>query len=192
VTGKPTVCIHSFAMPFQLWAGLMRDGAHVVTPNTRHVPPQCIDPKMKYRSRLHYYLADQEARLVDPQAIALLLDLDGNLTETGGANVLLVRGGTVYSPTTRNILEGVSRDTVIRLCARLQIPFVEKDLQVHDLVNADEALLTTSPYCVAPVTRANGLPIGTGQPGPVFRRLLTTWSEEVGLDILQQIASYQP
>jgi branched-chain amino acid aminotransferase len=184
---SPTVCVHTFPMPFELWAAKMRDGAHLVTPSIRHVPPQCYDPKMKYRSRMHYYLADQEARLVDPDASALLLDLSGNVTETGGANFLIVRGGTIESPTTVNTLPGISRQMVIELAGKLGIPFVERDLQVFDVVNADEALTTSTPYCLMPVTRINGLPIGDGRPGPMFRRLLAAWSEAVGLDIERQI-----
>src|SRR4051794_9643823 len=52
----PTVCAHTFPMPFELWAAKMRAGQHLVTPAIRHVPPQCFDPKMKYRSRMHYFL----------------------------------------------------------------------------------------------------------------------------------------
>ena len=72
---KPTVCVHTFPLPFELWAGKVLSGIHLVTPSIRHVPPQCYDPKMKCRSRMHYYLADRQARLVDRDAAALLLDL---------------------------------------------------------------------------------------------------------------------
>jgi branched-chain amino acid aminotransferase len=185
----PTVCAHTFPLPFELWAAKMQHGVHVVTPATRHVPPQCFDPKMKYRSRMHYYLADHEARLVDPDAVALLLDLDGNVTETSGANFLLVDRGTIVSPTLTNILPGISRQTVIELAGRLAIPFVERDIQVHSVMNADEAFLSTTPYCLMPVTKINGVPIGDGQPGPVYRRLLAAWSEMVGVDIAGQFAA---
>jgi branched-subunit amino acid aminotransferase/4-amino-4-deoxychorismate lyase len=141
---------------------------------------------MKYRSRMHYYLADQEARLVAPDAIALLLDLDGNITETSGANFLIVQQGEIVSPTRRNILPGISRQTVIELAAKLGIPFAERDLQVHDVMNADEALLTSTPFCVLPVAKINGCPIADGTPGPMFRRLMEAWSSEVGLDIMGQ------
>ena len=187
VRQEPTVCMHTFPMPFHLWAGKMRDGAHVVTPSIRHVPPQCFDPKMKYRSRMHYYLAEQEAHLVDADAMPLLLDLQGNVTETSGSNFLIVEGGTLVSPTLTNILPGISRQAVIELAGELGIPFVERDFQVFNVINADEALSVTTPYCVMPVTRINGLPIGDGKPGPVFRRLIDAWSEKVGLDILGQI-----
>jgi branched-chain amino acid aminotransferase len=185
----PTVCIHTFPLPFNLWSQRMKEGAHVVTPSIRHVPPQCFDPKMKYRSRMHYYLADQEARLVAPDAIALLLDLDGNMTETSGANFLVVQRDTIVSPGPRNILPGISRQTVIEMAARLDIPYAERDLQVHDVMNADEGLLTSTPFCVMPVTKINGSSIADGKPGPIFRRLIDAWSELVGLDILGQFQS---
>jgi branched-chain amino acid aminotransferase len=183
----PTVCAHTFPMPFELWAEKMQTGAHVVTPSIRHVPPQCYDPKMKYRSRMHYYLADKEAQLVAPDAIALLLDLNGNVTETSGANFLMVEGGTIVSPTLVNTLPGISRATVMELAAKLGIPFVERDIQVHSVINADEAFLASTPYCLMPVTKINGVAIGDGKPGPIYRKLLTAWSEEVGLDIAAQI-----
>ncbi|REJ83264.1 MAG: branched-chain amino acid aminotransferase [Planctomycetota bacterium] len=184
---RPTFCAHTFPMPWELWAKKMEHGVHVVTPSIRHVPPQCYDPKIKYRSRMHYYLADQEAHAVDPDAAALLLDLEGNVTETGGANFLIVEQGAIVSPTTRNTLPGVSKQTVSELAADLGIPFVERDFQVYNVMNADEAFLATTPVCVMPVTRINGSDIGDGKPGPVVARLQAAWSERVGLDITRQI-----
>jgi len=188
----PTVCVHTFPMPFYVWADYFRAGAHCWTPSIRHVPPQCIDPKMKYRSRMHYFLADGETHAADPKAVTLLLDLDGNITETGGANFLIAKDGAVLSPTTRNILPGVSRQVVIEMCADLGIPFTERDLQVHDAVNADEAFLSTTPYCLAPVTKLNGIPIGAGIPGPMFKRLIERWSLLVEMDIVAQIMNSKP
>lgn len=188
----PTVCIHTFPLPFELWSGKMQQGMHLVTPSIRHVPPQCYDPKMKYRSRMHYFLADQQARNVDPDAAALLLDLNGNVTETSGANFLLVDKGRICSPTLTNTLPGVSRDTVIELAAQLGIPFVEKDLQLFDVVNADEAFLASTPYCLMPVTKINKKSIGEGQPGPVFKRIIAAWSELVGLDVERQVLAGRP
>ncbi len=96
------------------------------------------------------------------------------------------------SPSPSSILRGVSLETVADICGELGIPFVERDFQVYDVVNADEAFLVTTPYCMAPATRINGLDIGTGKPGPVFERIIGAWSERVGLDIVEQITSYTP
>ncbi|MBB75105.1 MAG: branched-chain amino acid aminotransferase [Planctomycetaceae bacterium] len=186
---QPTVCVHTFPIPFHYFAEKLRHGAHVVTPTVRHIPAQCIDPKMKCRSRMHYFLAERQARLVDPDALCLMLDLDGNVTETSGSNFLIVERGTIVSPPRHLILPGISRATVVDLAAQLKIPFEERLIRLHDVANADEALSTTTPYCLCPVTRINGMPIGNGKPGQVFHRLSDAWSEHVGVDIVRQIVS---
>jgi len=186
---QPTVCIHSFPLPFDAWSHLITEGAHVVTPSIRHIPPQCVDPKMKNRSRLHWFIAEQQSQNVDPKAISLLLDLEGNITECAGSNFLIARDHTIYSPTSRNILGGVSMATVRELAEGLGWKWVEKDLQVYDVVNADEAWLTTTPYCAAPCTRINNTLIGGGKPGPMYQQLMNAWSERVGMDIVAQITA---
>ena len=184
---SPTVCIHTFPLPFQRWANSMRHGARLVIPAIRHVPRACLDPAIKCRSRMHWHLANLEARAVEPEATALLLDLEGHITETSAANFLMVQDGTLVSPTTANILPGFSRAQVIELAAKMNIPFTERNLTPAEVLIADEALLTSTPTCILPVATINGNNIGGGQPGPIFRRLLAAWSEMVGLDIGQQI-----
>lgn len=183
----PTICIHSFPLRFGMWRHLFVEGAHVVTPSIRHIPPQCIDPKMKNRSRLHWLLADRQSQALDPRAITLLLDLDGNVTECAGANFVIVRGRTIITPTTRNILWGISLQTVKELAPALGMEFLEKDFQPYDVVNADEAWLTTTPYCIAPCTKINNTPIGDGKPGPLFKKMIGAWSKLVGMDIEAQV-----
>lgn len=189
---QATLCIHSFPLSFERWQTFFDVGAHVVTPTVRHVPPQCLEPKVKHRSRLHWWIAQQETKLVDPQATPLLLDLEGNITETVSSNFLIVQDETVISPTPRNILRGISLLTVAELCSELAIAYIERDFQIYEVINADEALLTTTPYCLAPATRINGIPIGKGTPGPMFHRLMQAWNQRVGLDILQQIQLGNP
>jgi branched-subunit amino acid aminotransferase/4-amino-4-deoxychorismate lyase len=184
---RPTVCVHTFPLPFALWAKKMRDGAHLITPSIRHVPPECLDQNIKCRSRMTYYLADKEAQQIDPEASALLLDLDGSITETSTANVLIVMDGVIVTPSRTRVLPGISLAFVHELAAKLKIPFQERELQVADATQADEAFLSSTPYCLMPVTRLNNRRIADGQPGPIYRRLLDAWSLEVGLDIERQI-----
>ncbi len=117
----------------------------------------------------------------------MLLDLDGNVTECAGSNFLIVKGRTIVSPTTRNILWGVSLQTVKELATDIGMEFVAQDFQPYDVVNADEAWLTATPYCLAPCTTINNIPIGSGRPGPGFQRMLLAWSQRVGLDIEAQV-----
>ncbi len=157
----PTICLHTFRLPLARWAPAMSAGARLVTPNVRQVPPECLPASVKYRSRLHYYLADQEARKIDAQATALLLDLAGNITETGAANFLFVERGAIISPTLRNTLPGISRQTIIELAAEVGIDFREEDSTPERVLSADEALLTSTPYCLLPVSHLNGMTIGS-------------------------------
>lgn len=187
---RPTVCIHTFPLPFSMWAEKLEAGQQLVTPNIRHVPPQCYDPAIKNRSRLHYYLADLEARRVVPGATALLLDMDDHVTETIAANFIMVRDRTLISPEIKNILPGISRKTVFELASDLGLQTVEQDITVEEVIEADEAFTTSTSYCMMPVTHINNAPIGKGKPGPVYRTLIDAWSKQVGVNITTQITSH--
>jgi len=159
-------------------------GRHVVTPFSRHMHPLTMDPKIKYRSRLHFSIADAEAQLVDPEAIPLLLDHAGNLAEGTGWNFFVVRDGKLHTPTERNILAGVSRQTTIELAREMGITVLERDLQPFDAQNADEAFLTATSICMMPVTRFNGQEIADGRPGPLTGKLLERWKQFLEFDFV--------
>ncbi|MDA0835369.1 MAG: aminotransferase class IV [Planctomycetota bacterium] len=184
---QPTLGVHTFPLPFEMWAEKFSTGQHLITPSVRHIPAVSIDPKLKQRSRMHWYLADQQARLGDPKAAALVLDQQGNVTETSTANFFLVSQGTVYSPRPDHILGGVSQMIVVELLEKLGIPYRTADMQTYDVFNADEAFTSSTPYCLLPVTKFNGRPLGEGTIGPIYRRLITAWSEKVGFDIVEQM-----
>src|SRR5581483_11644341 len=186
--GPATFIMHTFPLPAARYRKLLTDGAALVVPNVRQVPAQCIDPRAKQRSRLHWWLADREARGIEPGAMALLQDLDGNLCETAAANFLLVHKRQVVSPPQHTILPGVSLGVLQELCGTLGISFCEKPLRLCDCFAAEEALLTSTPYCLAPVSRIQGHQLPC--PGPTFRRLRDAWNDAVGLDIHGQILQY--
>jgi branched-subunit amino acid aminotransferase/4-amino-4-deoxychorismate lyase len=188
--GPATFGIHTFPLPFARYRSLVERGAGLVVPNVRHLPATSIDPRIKMRSRMHWWLADRQARRLEPGAAALLLDADNHVTETAGANLLVVRGGKILSPPKGSILEGISRQVVVELCGKLGISFGEEPLSVHDVETAEEALLASTPYCLVGVSRCNGKPMPF--PGKVLARLLEAWSADVGLDIQAQILARTP
>lgn len=183
----PTICLHTYPLPFARWAGHYETGVSLVTTPIEQTPAECWPPALKCRSRIHYYLADQAAARIESGSRALLLDREGFVSETATANVLAVpRGEGVVSPPRSKILPGITLDVVRELCDELRISFAERDLTVDDLAGADEILLTSTPSCVLPATRFNGRPIGRGEPGPVFKRLLEAFGRMAGLDIAAQ------
>jgi branched-chain amino acid aminotransferase len=182
---RPTFAMHTFPLPYPRYRRFFEEGVKLVTPSTRHVPAGCIDPRIKHRSRLHWWLAEQEVHLGNPHATALLLDRDGHVTETAAANFLLVRGGVVVTPPRHSVLEGVSLRVVEELCAGLGVRFEERPLTVHDCFTADEAMICSTTFCLAGVSRINEAMLHW--PGPLFQRLLGEWGRQLGLDIRAQI-----
>ena len=186
VIGPVTFVMHTLLVPYARYGGFFQQGVSLATPPTTQVPPSCISPQIKHRSRLHYFIANEQARRLEPGALALLVDGEGNITETSIANFLLVRDGTVISPPASTILDGISLAVVRELCAELGIPFTERTLKISDCREEDEAMLTGTAFCLAGVRRINGLPLRW--PGPVFEKLLAAWSARVGVDIRAQFA----
>lgn len=182
---QPTFGMHTFPLPFARYRPWIEHGIALATPSVRAIPAICVDPHIKQRSRMHWWLAEQEVRRTHPGAQALLLDLDGNVTETASANFLLVRDGTLISPPRNSILDGVSLGVVRELAARLGIPMAHRPISLEECHAADEALLTCTTYCIAGVRQINER--ARAWPGPMLRLLLAAWNAEVGLDIRQQI-----
>lgn len=184
---QPTVCLHTYSLAFRNWARKYETGQALVTTDIEQVSPRCWPPGLKCRSRMHYYLADRQAARVDPEARAVLLDHEGWVTEASTANLLLFNAAEgLISPPREVVLQGISLAVVGQLAQRLGIPLVHRNFRPEEIAEADEVLLSSTPFCLLPVTRFNVRPIASGQPGPVFQRLLSAWSETVGLDIAAQ------
>jgi len=184
--GAATVMIFTQFMDLKPWARFYTEGCHGVTPVSRMVPSQSLDPRIKNRSRLAYTLAEMEAKQVDPAAQSVILDLNGHVAENKGGNIFCVTKGVLRTPSTVNCLAGVSRATALDLARQLGIPTEETSLLPYDLATADEMFFTSTPYCIMPSTKFNNLTVGDGKVGPITKRLLEAWSELVGVDIVAQ------
>ncbi len=187
----PTVGLHTYRLPFRLWAAKYAKGQPLVTPAIEQVSPRCWPPQLKCRSRMHYYLADREAAALDPEARALLLTSEGWVAEASTANIIVVFGTKrlVFPPRTRT-LPGISLAVTVELARRVGLATIEADLNLGDLYGASEILLTSTPYCLLWVCRLNSRVVGDGKPGPIFQKLLTEWNRLVGLDIVEQARQF--
>jgi branched-chain amino acid aminotransferase len=196
VEEQPTFGMHTFPLPFARYRPWIEQGIKLATPSVRQVPRTSVNPHIKQRSRMHWWLAEQEVKHPSPptplpqgergaNAQALLLDLHGNITETASSNFLLVKNNSIVSPCPESILDGISLNVVMELCERLRIPFAQRNILLDEGYAADELLLTCTSYCLAGVVQLNGKEIPW--PGPMLHRLLEAWNEEVGVDIHGQI-----
>ncbi|GIR47362.1 MAG: branched chain amino acid aminotransferase [Alphaproteobacteria bacterium] len=177
---KPTVMIYTQPMNLVLWAPFYTKGCHAVTPPTRMVPSQSLDARIKNRSRLFYTLAEIEAKLVDPDAQSVILDIHGNVAENKGGNIFMIKDGKLITPTTANCLEGLTRNSTMEIARSLDIEVIEAVIQSYDLATSDEMFITSTPYSIMPATKFNGMPIADGNVGPVTKKLIQGWSDRVG------------
>ena len=183
---KPTVCIWVYPLDIMRYTRLLLDGIHLVVSKTRSFSADQIDPKVKHYSRLSSALADREAQDVDPDARAVLLDMEGNVSEGTGFNIFVVTDGVIRTPTERSILQGISRMVALELAEQLNVPVRQEKIQPYDLYNADEAFITSTPWGVMPVRQADGRKVGEDIPGLITTQLQAAWNEMVGMDIVDQ------
>jgi branched-chain amino acid aminotransferase len=188
---QPTVCVHGGPIPFAAWAHKFESGVEVCITDIRQIPGTCWPPELKCRSRMHYYLADQEAARRCPGARALLLDQRGFIGEASTANVIaFYKDRGLVTPRLDGVLPGISQQFLFELANDLGIDHHEADILPAELAAADELLLTSTSICLQPVVQQDGKSITTGKPGPVYRQLLTAWSEKVGVDVAAQAKQF--
>ncbi|MBN2580789.1 MAG: aminotransferase class IV [Pirellulales bacterium] len=186
-TARPTVCLHTNPLLFAQWAKKYETGEALAVTPVEQVPPTCWPTELKCRSRMHYFLADRHAARQEPGARALLLDREGWVLEASTANVVIYRKNEgLLSPPLGKILHGISLAETFSIAAELKIECTERNFSPEEVAAADEVLLTSTPFCLLPVTRLDGRPIADGRPGPVYRRLLQEWNRRTGVDLVRQ------
>jgi branched-chain amino acid aminotransferase len=190
---EPTIIIADFPLKWTVaaMASIYKSGINAVTPSQRSVPASLIDPKIKNRSRLFYQMANIEVSQVKGKSNrAVLMDTDGFITEGTGDNFFIVKDGVIITPEGRNILRGISRQYIFELAKELGMSCMEKNIEPYDVYDADEAFMTATPYCMLPVTSMNSIKIGSGKVGEVYTKLIQQWSNNVGVNIEEQIKEY--
>ncbi|MBV5309107.1 branched-chain amino acid transaminase [Chromatium okenii] len=157
----------------------MRNGIRIrVSSFTRHHVNITMCRAKANGNYMNSMLALQEA-LRDGYDEALLLDASGYVMEGSGENVFIVRDGILYTPDLTSALDGITRRTVINLCAELGLPVVEKRITRDEVYIADEAFFTGTAAEVTPIREVDGRAIGSGTRGPITERLQTLYFDQV-------------
>ncbi len=162
-------------------------GVRVVTSSVRRDPDHPL-AGVKTTSRADHVYARLEAERAGADD-ALLLTIDGRLAEATTANVVLIAGGRLVTPTLgAGILAGTTRAWLLRASAvrRLGLVAVEADCWPTDLAAADEAFLCSSVAGIVPLVEVDGRPIGTGRPGE--RTLALRAAREAWIDTVARRA----
>ena len=152
-------------------------GLTLVTSSVRRSPPDCLDPRIHHNNLLPSILAKIEANAAGADD-ALMLDRDGFVAETNGTHVFVVRRGEVLTSHTDACPEGVTRQTVLDLCAAHGVPHRVARLSLVDAYRADEMFCSGTMGELAGIVRLDGRTIGDGAVGPVTERLSALYARE--------------
>ena len=132
--------------------------------------PMSQDPKLNSHSKLNCILACIAAEKAGADE-GLMLDVNGFVNTTNACNFFIVRGGEVWTSTGDYCMNGITRQKVIDLCRANDIPVHERNYSLVDTYGADEAFLTGTFGAQTPVGDIDGRQIGTGEMGPVTKRI---------------------
>jgi branched-chain amino acid aminotransferase len=175
VSGPTVVMV---VKPYEpLPAAYYTEGIDVIISSVRRNHPQALDPGIKSCNLINNIMAVQEAQAkgaLEP----IMLNHDGDVAEGAGSNLFTVQAGALLTPPLDSgILPGVTRAVVLEVARGLDIATREDTLRVADLLQAEEAFITSTLKEALPIRAIDGRPVGSGRPGPVTLRLLQAYRE---------------
>lgn len=174
---------HWLPIPWGRLANWYQSGTTLVRVHYAAGAGECWPSNIKTRSRLNYFLAEQDAQKRFPHGLALLCTSRGMIADTGVANLLMVdRQGNIISPRREDIVQGTSLDRVGEMIESLGRSIQFRDVLYEELYDAAEVLLVGNTGCLWHASHLQRRQIADGQPGPLCVSLQKLWCESIGFD----------
>lgn len=156
-------------------------GLSLITSKMRRPPPEILDPQIHHANLLNSILAKIEANNAGADD-ALMLDTRGFVAETNATHVFIVRHGEVATSRVLACPAGITRATVLEICASEIIPHAETDLTLEEVYAADEIFCTGTMGELAGVVRLDNRVLGQGVTGPMTKRLTALFAARTNRD----------
>jgi branched-chain amino acid aminotransferase len=163
-----------------------KTGLTLITSKIRRPPPEVLDAKIHHTNLLNSILAKTEANNAGADD-ALMLDTNGFIAETNATNVFIARKGDLATSKTAACPEGITRATVMEICAAEKIRCVEADLSPVDIYGADEMFCTGTMGELAGVVKIDNRDIGDGKVGPMTKRLSELYAQRTAHEGVQVV-----
>ena len=145
-------------------------GIRVITASTRRNTPQCLDSKIHHNNLLNNILAAIEANVAGVDS-AIMLDINGFVSETNDTNIFIVSKGVVCTPFADACLPGLTRRMILDICHTNKIPAQERNLSLTEVYTASEVFTSGTMGELTPILEADGRVIGDGSAGEKTRVL---------------------
>ena len=165
----------AFAIPFGSVASKeqLECGLHLAITDVVRIPPSSVDPTVK-----NYHWLDMVKGLYAAYErgadTAILIDVNGNVSEGPGFNIFSINNGKVSTPEA-SVLLGITRQTIFDICEELEVRCHAQVVTVDKLKTADEVFITSTAGGVMPVTRIDDQPIASGNIGPLSNRIMDAY-----------------
>jgi branched-chain amino acid aminotransferase len=151
-------------------------GLHLITARQRRPFADVLDQRIHSSNQLTSILAKLEANDAGADD-ALMLDTEGNLAETNATHIFLVKAGTIHTSTTRACPTGITRKTIIKMCAEESVPLEIRDIPEPEIHQSDEVFCTGTMGEIVAVTCIDETIFNNNEPGPMTRRLAGLYQE---------------
>jgi len=156
---------------------LYREGLSIVTVPTVRNLPEALNPQIKSLNYLNNILAKIEATNCGSDE-AIMLDSLGYVAECTGDNIFVVKGGHFYTPPQcMGTLRGITRDAVLEITRKANVPAHEHVITRHEVYISDECFLTGTAAEIIPVVKVDGRVIGEGRPGKLTLALMKKFKQ---------------
>lgn len=142
------------------------DGQPLIVTDVQQPSQDCWPRSIKVRARVHYYLADQQARKQSDDGLGVLVDSQGNVTETSIANLAIVQSGQIHSPPAETVLGGITQQVIESIAQQAGINWTKRAITAGDLRQADEVLLMGTDGGIWFANSVDGQPIGSSGVRP--------------------------
>ena len=163
-----------------------KEGLKLITASVRRPPPEVLDARIHHANLLNSILAKIEANNAGVDD-ALMLDTNGFVAETNATNVFIVRKGDLATSKTVACPEGITRATVMEICAAEKIRCIEADLSSVDIYGADEMFCTGTMGELAGAVQLDNRAIGDGKIGPMTQRLSELYAKRTKNEGIQVV-----
>ena len=141
---------------FSNYAPFYKNGLRLHVPKLRRIPPKYLDPRFKNSSSYFTLsLAREEIWKFDRKANAILLDENNNINEGYGFNIFFIKKNTIFTPKSKYVLPGVTREKVIKIAKKLKLKVVEKNISLKEINKFNESFVTATGWGICSVKSLN-------------------------------------
>ena len=177
---------------FENYSKYYLQGLRLHTSKIKRIPPSCVDPRGKISANyVNLSLAREEIWKFDRQGNAILLDLEGYITEGYGFNIFFVKKYKIITPNDEQVLKGVVRYLIEKIAKKNGVQFIQIDMSLKEAYNCDESFITATGLGICPIKSFNKkVYMKKINNNKITKLLQDEYSKMVGVNLVDQYLKF--